>query len=61
MTEEATPTPMPVRERTSEVHSWALREYLFPYFGRRRLDQLTVDDVAAFIAATRREGLRGSM
>jgi integrase len=50
----------PVRERTREVHSWALREHLIPYFGRRRLDQITVDDVAAFIAHMRRKGLRGS-
>ena len=49
-----------VRERTREVHSWALREHLVPYFGRRRLDQITVDDVAAYIAAMRRKGLRGS-
>src|SRR5919108_4413201 len=49
----------PVRERTREVHSWALREHLIPYFGRRRPDQITVDDVAAFIAAMRRKGLRG--
>jgi len=50
----------PVRERTREVHSWALREHLIPYFGRRRLDQITVDDVASFIAHMRRKGLRGS-
>src|SRR6266511_4082862 len=50
----------PGRARTREVHSWALREHLIPYFGRRRLDQITVDDVAAFIAAMRRKGLRGS-
>jgi integrase len=50
----------PVRERTREVHSWALREHLIPYFGRRRLDQITVDDVATFIAHMRRKGLRGS-
>jgi integrase len=50
----------PIRERTREVHSWALREHLIPYFGRRRLDQISVDDVAAFIAAMRRKGLRGS-
>jgi integrase len=42
------------------VHSWALREHLIPYFGRRRLDQITVDDVANFIAHMRRKGLRGS-
>jgi len=50
----------PVRERTREAHSWALREHLVPYFGRRRLDQISVDDVAAFIAAMGRKGLRGS-
>jgi integrase len=49
-----------VRERTREVHSWALREHVIPYFGRRRLDQITVDDVANFIAHMRRKGLRGS-
>lgn len=50
----------PVRERTREVHTWALREHLIPYFGRRRLDQITVDDVAAYITVMRRKGLRGS-
>ena len=44
------------RDRTREVHSWALRQHLIPYFGRRRLDQITVDDVAAFIAVMRRQG-----
>jgi integrase len=48
------------RERTLEVYQWALRQHLNPYFGRRRLDQITVDDVAAFIAAMQRKGLRGS-
>src|SRR6266540_7073233 len=50
----------PVRERTREKHRWALREHLIPYFGRRRLDQISVDDVAGFIAAMRRKGLRGT-
>src|SRR6266545_4293748 len=50
----------PGRARTREVHSWALREHLIPYFGRRRLNQISVDDVAGFIAAMRRKGLRGS-
>jgi integrase len=48
------------RERTREKYSWALRQHLIPHFGRRRLDQITVDDVAAFIAAMQRKGLRGS-
>ena len=42
-----------------EIYSWALRQHLIPYFGRRRLDQITVDDIAAFIAAMRRKGLKG--
>src|SRR5205809_1121178 len=37
------------RERTKEVHHWALEQHLIPYFGRRRLDQISVDDIAAFI------------
>jgi len=48
------------RERTREKYSWALRHHLFPYFGRKRLDQITVDDVAAFIAAMQRKGARGT-
>lgn len=36
------------RDRTREVHSWALRQHLIPYFGTRRIDQITVDDVANF-------------
>jgi integrase len=48
------------RPRTLEILTWALERHLIPYFGRRRLDQITVDDVAAFIAAMRRKGLRGS-
>ena len=31
-----------------------------PYFGRRRLDQIQVEDVAAFIAVMHRKKLRGS-
>src|ERR671930_1006208 len=48
------------RPRTLEILTWALERHLIPYFGRRRLDQITVDDVAAFIASMRRKGLRGS-
>jgi integrase len=48
------------RERTREKYSWALHHHLFPYFGRRRLDQITVDDVAGFIAAMQRKGARGT-
>src|SRR5215211_8471553 len=49
-----------VRPRTMESHRWALEQHLIPYFGRRRLGQITVDDVAGFVAALRRKGLRGS-
>ena len=48
------------RPRTVEILTWALERHLLPYFGRRRLDQITVDDVAAYIASMRRKGLRGS-
>lgn len=49
-----------VRPRTHERHTWALEQHLIPYFGHRRLDQIDCDHVAAFIAAMRRKGLRGS-
>ena len=48
-----------VRPRTLELYSWALRVHLIPYFGRRRLDQIGPEQVAAFIAAKKRDGLRG--
>ncbi|MDE3069129.1 MAG: site-specific integrase [Acidobacteriota bacterium] len=48
-----------VRPRTYDKYRWALERHLIPYFGRRRLDQITSDDIAAFIAALRRKGLRG--
>ena len=49
-----------VRPRTRERQAWALERHLIPYFGRRRLDQIDVDQVAAFITHLRRKGLRGS-
>jgi integrase len=48
-----------VRPRTIEIYSWALRCHLVPYFGRRRLDQITVDDIAAFITHMRQKNLKG--
>ncbi|MDQ3401310.1 MAG: site-specific integrase [Chloroflexota bacterium] len=48
-----------VRPRTREIYTWALEEHLIPRLGRRRLDQINVDDVAALIAAMRRRGLKG--
>ena len=48
-----------VRPRTYEKYRWALEQHLIPQFGRRRLTQITADDVASFIAAMRRKGLRG--
>ena len=49
-----------VRPRTLEIYSWALRQHLNPYFGRRRLDQIDVEDIAAFIAQMQRKKLKGS-
>ena len=48
-----------VRPRTIEIYSWALRQHLIPYFGRRRLDQIDVDDIAAFIAHLHNKNLKG--
>jgi integrase len=48
-----------VRPRTRDVYRWALERHLLPYFGRQRLDQISCEDVAAFIAAKRRAGLKG--
>jgi len=53
-------TRQDVRPRTRERQAWALERHLIPYFGRRRLDQISVDDVAAFITHMRGKGLRGS-
>ncbi|MGH3016452.1 MAG: tyrosine-type recombinase/integrase, partial [Gaiellaceae bacterium] len=48
-----------VRPRTREIYSWALEQHLIPRLGRRRLDQISCEDVAALIAAMRRQGLKG--
>jgi integrase len=48
-----------VRPRTEEKYRWALEQHLIPYFGRRQLNQISADDIAAFIATMRRKGLRG--
>ncbi len=48
-----------VRPRTREIYGWALEQHLIPRLGRRRLDQISCDDVAALIAAMRRQGLKG--
>src|SRR6266536_4438732 len=48
-----------VRPRTREIYTWALEQHLIPRLGRRRLDQISCEDVAALIAAMRRQGLEG--
>jgi integrase len=48
-----------VRDRTLEIYRWALNKHLIPYFGRRRLDQITAEDIAAFIAHMKRKQLKG--
>jgi integrase len=48
-----------VRVRTLEIYRWALTNHLIPHFGRRRLDQIEVEDIAAFIAAMRRRQYKG--
>lgn len=48
-----------VRPRTHELYSWALNQHLIPHFGRRRLDQIDAEDIAAFIAIMPRKKLKG--
>jgi hypothetical protein len=48
-----------VRPRTLAIYKWALNVHLIPYFGRRRLDQITAEDIAVFIAVMRRKKLKG--
>jgi integrase len=48
-----------VRPRTLELYTWALKQHLLPRLGRRRLDQIDADDLAALIAELRRKGLKG--
>ena len=48
-----------VRPRTREKYKWALERHLIPRFGRRRLDQITCEDIASFIAEMRKKGLKG--
>ncbi|MHB8695289.1 MAG: tyrosine-type recombinase/integrase [Solirubrobacteraceae bacterium] len=48
-----------VRPRTIEIYRWALNHHLTPFFGRRRLDQIDAEDIAAFIAHMQRKKLKG--
>ena len=48
-----------VRPRTREKYKWALERHLIPRFGRRRLDQISCEDIASFIAEMRKKGLKG--
>ncbi len=48
-----------VRPRTLELYRWALERHLLPRLGRRRLDQISAEDIAALIAQLRRQGLKG--
>jgi integrase len=48
-----------VRPRTLEIYTWALNQHLIPAFGRRRLDQITPEDIAAFIAQMKKKGRKG--
>jgi site-specific recombinase XerD len=47
------------RERTLELYRWALTNHLITYFGRRRLNEITSDDIAAYIAHMQHKGLKG--
>jgi integrase len=47
------------RPRTLESYRWALNNHLIPYFGRMRLNEISCDDVAAYIGHMRKKGLKG--
>lgn len=47
------------RPRTLESYQWALNNHLIPYFGRHRLNEITSDDIAAYISHMHRKGLKG--
>jgi integrase len=48
-----------VRPRTLEKYDWALERHLIPHFGRRRLDQISCEDIASLIVEMRKKGYRG--
>ena len=48
-----------MRPRTREKYKWALERHLIPRLGRLRLDQITCEDIASFIAEMRKKGLKG--
>jgi integrase len=48
-----------VRPRTLEIYRWALNNHLIPYFGRRRLDEIHAEEIAAFITTMRRDNFKG--
>jgi integrase len=42
--------------KTIESYSWAIEKHIVPAFGRRQLQDVTIDDVANLVAKMRREG-----
>src|SRR5438105_1490778 len=46
-------------ERTLENYRYFLKNHLLPAFGRKRLQELTTDDVAQLISQLRKKGLSG--
>jgi integrase len=47
------------RPRTLESYRWALNNHLIPYFGQQRLNEISCDDIAAYISHMRKKGLKG--
>jgi integrase len=48
-----------VRPRTYENYSYRLERHILPHLGRRRLDEIGVDDVLALIGELREQGYSG--
>lgn len=48
-----------LRPKTVEIYRWALETHLYPKFRRRRLAEITVDDVAQLVSELHGKGLAG--
>ncbi|HEV8105854.1 MAG TPA: N-terminal phage integrase SAM-like domain-containing protein, partial [Gaiellaceae bacterium] len=48
-----------VRPNTFEAYTYRLEQHVIPHLGRRRLNEITVDDILWLIGVLREKGLSG--
>jgi integrase len=48
-----------VRPNTFEAYTYRLEQHVLPHLGRRRIDEITVDDILGLIGCLREKGLAG--